>query len=109
MICGTHWPIVSPSPAYSIVGKGNTFLNGEAFAKDLADLGVRLFFSGHTHIQCIKKITSDTIKETAPVKIRAVLKILFEYFSLKAISLDSVLFIPKEAMLAPKAYTDKTR
>lgn len=59
VICGTHWPIVSPSPAYSVVGKGNTFLNGEKFAKELADLGVRLFFSGHTHIQCIKKITSD--------------------------------------------------
>ena len=23
VICGTHWPIVSPSPAYSVVGKGN--------------------------------------------------------------------------------------
>ena len=58
VICGTHWPIVSPSPAYSVVGKGNTFVNGEDFAKELADLGVKLFFSGHTHIQCIKEITS---------------------------------------------------
>lgn len=56
VICGTHWPIVSPSPAYSVVGKGNTFVNGEDFAKELADLGVKLFFSGHTHIQCTKEI-----------------------------------------------------
>ena len=27
--------------------------------KELADMGVRLFFSGHTHIQCMKEIVSD--------------------------------------------------
>ncbi len=59
VICGTHRPIVTPSPAYEILGKGNTFYNGEKRAKELADMGVRLFFSGHTHIQCTKEITSD--------------------------------------------------
>ncbi len=59
VICGTHWPIVTPSPAYDVVGKGNTFVNGESRAKELADMGVRLFFSGHTHIQCMKEIVSD--------------------------------------------------
>jgi len=59
VVCGTHWPIVAPSPAYNVIGKGNTFVNGEECAKKLADMGVFLFFSGHTHIQCIKEITSD--------------------------------------------------
>ena len=59
VICGTHWPIVAPSPAYEIVGKGNTFADGERRAKELADMGVRLFFSGHTHIQCMKEIVSE--------------------------------------------------
>ncbi|MBQ3137174.1 MAG: metallophosphoesterase [Clostridia bacterium] len=59
VICGTHWPIVAPSPAYEIIGKGNTFSNGEARAKELADMGIRLFFSGHTHIQCMKEIVSE--------------------------------------------------
>ena len=59
VICGTHRPIVAPSPAYEIMGKGNTFFGGEQRAKELADMGVRLFFSGHTHIQCMKEIVSD--------------------------------------------------
>lgn len=59
IICGTHWPIVTPSPAYNILGKGNTFVNGEERVKELADMGIRLFFSGHTHIQYMGEITSD--------------------------------------------------
>lgn len=59
VICGTHWPIVPPSPAYDVVGKGNTFVEGEKRARELADMGIRLFFSGHTHIQCIREIVSE--------------------------------------------------
>lgn len=59
VICGTHWPIVSPSPVYELLAKGNTFVNGTECAKLLADEGVRLFFSGHTHIQKVKEIVSD--------------------------------------------------
>ncbi len=59
VICGTHWPVILPSPVYAVLGKGNFFVNGEECMKRLADLGVKLFFSGHTHIQCIKEITSE--------------------------------------------------
>ena len=59
VICGTHRPVVTPSPAYEVMGKGNTFVYGEKRMKDLADMGIRLFFSGHTHIQCMKEIVSD--------------------------------------------------
>ncbi len=59
VICSTHRPIVTPSPAYKIMGKGHTFADGEKRIKELADMGVKLFFSGHTHIQCTKEITSE--------------------------------------------------
>ncbi len=59
VICGTHRPVVTPSPAYEVMGKGNTFVYGEKRIKELADMGIRLFFSGHTHIQCMKEIISD--------------------------------------------------
>ena len=59
VICSTHRPIVTPSPAYRIMGKGHTFAYGEKQIKELADMGVRLFFSGHSHIQCMKEIISE--------------------------------------------------
>ena len=59
VICSTHRPIIAPSPAYEIMGKGNTFFDGEKRIRELADMGVRLFFSGHTHIQRMKEVVSD--------------------------------------------------
>ena len=59
VICSTHRPIITPSPAYEIMGKGSTFVNGEKRMKELADMGVKLFFNGHTHIQCMKEVTSE--------------------------------------------------
>ena len=59
VICSTHRPIVPPSPAYAVVGKGHSFSDGDRRIKELADMGVKLFFSGHSHIQCMKEIISD--------------------------------------------------
>ncbi len=59
VICSTHRPVVAPSPAYEVVGKGHTFIDGEKRIRELADMGVRLFFSGHSHAQCMKEIISD--------------------------------------------------
>lgn len=58
VFCGTHWPIVSPSPAYELLGKGNFFVDGANRVEELADMGIRLFFNGHTHIQCMRELTS---------------------------------------------------
>lgn len=58
--CSTHRPIVPPSPAYEVVGKGHTFIDGEKRMKELADMGVRLFFSGHSHVQCMRDVVSDS-------------------------------------------------
>lgn len=60
VVCGTHWPPVAPSPIYKTLAKGNTFVNGEEFLKRLADEGVRMFFSGHTHIQKINMLESES-------------------------------------------------
>ncbi len=59
VICGTHWPVVSPSPAYDILGEGNTFVNGEEYCKCFADMGISLIFTGHSHIQSMKKVVSE--------------------------------------------------
>ncbi len=59
VICGTHWPVVTPSPAYNILGEGNTFVNGEWYCKRFADMGISLMFTGHSHIQCMKEVVSD--------------------------------------------------
>lgn len=59
VICSTHRPIVAPSPAYEVIGKGHTFRDGDKRLKELADMGVKLFFSGHSHVQCMKEIVSD--------------------------------------------------
>lgn len=59
VICSTHRPVVTPSPAYKVMGKGNTFADGEKRMKELADMGVKLFFSGHTHIQYMGEIVSE--------------------------------------------------
>ena len=59
VICSTHMPIVTPSPAYKVMGKGHTFLDGEKRIRELADMGVRFFLSGHTHIQRMLEITTD--------------------------------------------------
>lgn len=59
VICSTHRPIVTPSPAYEVMGKGSTFSDGEKRIKELSDMGVKLFFNGHTHIQCMKEIISE--------------------------------------------------
>lgn len=57
--CSTHRPIIAPSPAYEVVGKGHTFTDGEKRLKELSDMGVRLFFSGHSHVQCMKDVISE--------------------------------------------------
>jgi hypothetical protein len=41
------------------MGKGNTFFDGEKRIREFADMGISLFFSGHTHIQRMKEIVSD--------------------------------------------------
>ncbi|MDD6276881.1 MAG: metallophosphoesterase [Clostridia bacterium] len=53
MIAITHHPIISPSSFYTIIGRNNIMNHNDEVADMLADLGINLVFSGHTHIHDI--------------------------------------------------------
>lgn len=50
VIAFTHHPILSPSPFYSLFGKNDLMADHDKVAEMLADLGIELVFTGHTHI-----------------------------------------------------------
>ncbi len=59
MIAFAHHPLVSPSPFYSLIGK-NDMMGGHAEIREmLADLGIELVFTGHSHIHDISYIFSE--------------------------------------------------
>ena len=49
----THHPILSPSPAYSLIGKNDMMGEHEEIKDFLADLGIGLVFTGHSHVHDI--------------------------------------------------------
>lgn len=58
IIAFAHHPLVSPSPFYSLIGK-NDMMGGHAEIREmLADLGIELVFTGHSHIHDISYIFS---------------------------------------------------
>lgn len=58
-IAFTHHPLVSPSPFYSLIGN-HDMMGGHAEIREmLADLGIELVFTGHTHIHDISYIFSQ--------------------------------------------------
>lgn len=59
LIAGIHPPLISPNPAYSIMGKGNIVVNSEDIAKKLAKSGIQLVLCGHSHMQAINRIEND--------------------------------------------------
>lgn len=59
VIAFTHHPIISPSPVYSIFGKNDLISGHEEIAEMLADLGIELVFTGHTHIHDISYTFSE--------------------------------------------------
>lgn len=59
IIAFTHHPLVSPSPFYSLIGK-NDMMGGHCEIREiLADLGIELVFTGHSHIHDISYIFSE--------------------------------------------------
>jgi hypothetical protein len=59
VIAGIHPPFICPSPVYNILGKGNTVYEYEKRGKELADIGINLVLSGHSHIQDISYLISE--------------------------------------------------
>ena len=59
IIAFAHHPLVSPSPFYSLIGK-NDMMGGHAEIREmLADHGIELVFTGHSHIHDISYIFSE--------------------------------------------------
>ncbi len=58
VIAMTHHPMVSPSPFYSIIGKGDMQRNHEKTREIFADAGLHCMLTGHTHIHNISYITT---------------------------------------------------
>lgn len=64
-ICGkrviafTHHPLISPCPIYSLIGKNDMMGDYEQTRNFLADLGISLVFTGHSHIHDISFAFSE--------------------------------------------------
>ncbi len=58
VIAMTHHPMVSPSPFYSIIGKGDMQRNHEKTREIFADAGLHCMLTGHTHIHDISYVTT---------------------------------------------------
>lgn len=58
VIAMTHHPMISPSPFYAIIGKGDMQRNHEITREIFADAGLHCMLTGHTHVHDISVITS---------------------------------------------------
>lgn len=59
LIAGIHPPLISPNPAYSIMGKGNIVVDSEKVAEKFANAGIPLVLCGHSHMQAINQIENS--------------------------------------------------
>lgn len=59
VIAMTHHPMVSPSPFYSIIGKGDMQRNHETTREIFADAGLHCMLTGHTHVHNISYVTTE--------------------------------------------------
>lgn len=58
VIAMTHHPMISPSPFYAIIGKGDMQRNHETTREIFADAGLHCMLTGHTHVHDISVITT---------------------------------------------------
>lgn len=54
----THHPMISPSPFYSIIGKGDMQRDHEQTRELFADAGLQVMLTGHTHVHNIGYVTT---------------------------------------------------
>lgn len=59
LIAGIHPPLISPNPAYSIMGKGNIVVNSQEIGQKFAKAGIPLVLCGHSHMQAINCTASS--------------------------------------------------
>ncbi len=59
LLAFTHHPLISPSPFYSLIGKNDMMGGHKKIREMLADCGINLVFSGHSHIHDISYIFTE--------------------------------------------------
>ncbi|MCM1114302.1 MAG: metallophosphoesterase [Clostridium sp.] len=59
VVAMTHHPMISPSPFYSIIGKGDMQRNHETTREIFADAGLQVMLTGHTHVHNIGYVTTE--------------------------------------------------
>lgn len=59
LLAFTHHPLISPSPFYSLIGKNDMMGGHKEIREMLADLGISLVFTGHSHVHDISYIFSE--------------------------------------------------
>lgn len=59
LLAFTHHPLISPSPFYSLIGKNDMMGGHKEIREILADCGISLVFSGHSHVHDISYIFSN--------------------------------------------------
>ncbi len=59
IISMTHHPMISPSPFFSLIGKGDMMGDHELRREQLADMGVNFMLTGHSHMHDISYVFSQ--------------------------------------------------
>lgn len=59
LIAFTHHPLISPSPFYSLIGKNDMMGGHKEIRELLADNGISLVFTGHSHVHDISYMFSE--------------------------------------------------
>lgn len=59
LLAFTHHPLISPSPFYSLIGKNDMMGGHKEIREILADNGINLVFTGHSHVHDISYMFSE--------------------------------------------------
>ncbi len=59
LLAFSHHPLISPSPFYSLIGKNDMMGGHKEIREILADCGISLVFTGHSHVHDISYIFSE--------------------------------------------------
>ncbi len=59
VIAMSHHPVLSPSPFFSLIGKGDMMGNHEIRREQFADMGMSFMFTGHSHMHDISYHVSE--------------------------------------------------
>ena len=67
----THHPLIAPTPLFGIIGKNDLLARGREFAEKLAEYGVSVIFTGHSHVHDISFVTARNGKPVYDVSTSA--------------------------------------